>query len=1140
MATTLSTKVHRIEVRRKPAAGDPRADALLRDAEAIGITIGAVTTARVYLIEADLSDDQLAAVCDRLLADPVVEIARATTSASPAGGVLVEVHPLPGVMDPAAKSVADAIRDLTGVTAEVSTGHRYELLGLTAGNVAVKTLAERLLANPVVHGIHTEAFHPTELPKGHEHDMTVSEVPIRELDDAALERMSRDAHLFLDLEEMQAIRAEYQTLGREPTEIELETLAQTWSEHCVHKTLKSRITYRSEADQPDVIRWAGRPGHTVHDDGTIEIDNLLKSTVAAATHELIAEDPEGLGAWCLSVFVDNAGIVGFDDDHAVCIKVETHNHPSAIEPYGGAATGIGGCIRDIIGTGLAAKPIANTDVFCVALPEGMQTPATEVPSGCLPPKRILTEVVAGVRDYGNRMGIPTINGSVNFDDRYVGNPLVFAGCVGVMPRALIEGEPQPGDLIVALGGKTGRDGIHGATFSSAELTDTHADEFSHAVQIGNPIEEKRVLDAILKARGDGQSAMGNTPDTPSPIDHSPLPLFSAITDCGAGGFSSAVGEMGEKIGATVQLDAAPLKYAGLTPTEIWISEAQERMVLAVPQGNLAALQAICDNEHVELAVLGTFGTPDRELILNYGNTEVGRMPMAFLHDGIPTPKREAVFRSTAFGGTGLQTGDDNEPQAQTRDHEQQPTTATPSTTDALMGLLSHPDIASKHWIIRQYDHEVQGNTVLKPLVGPRGIGPGDASVIEPVPGTGRGLAIGCGLATPIGDQTLPEPGDPYLMALASIDECVRNVVCVGGDPSRLAILDNFCWPSCKKPENLASLVRAAEGCYDGAKAYRTPFVSGKDSLNNQFTIPATETTPGRTIEIPCTLLITGMAIVTDLNKCVTMDAKRPGNVLMLVGGTSAAMGGSRYQQLFGLPSIDDPAAIIAQLHDGLDNIHKRLPGAAKDQSAKLLRALTGSAKRLEAFVASVSPAAQRTVDRLRDVVGAELIDRLESQIGTERLQDFAGALVDELARRGAPTAAVPTVDLKRGPATAKAVAACIDAGLVRAAHDVSDGGALVAVAEMLIAAKSDRAQLGASLTDTCDRLAWAFSEAPSRYILEVAPTDVGRVEDTMNTHASGVSIEQIGVLDSSGQLKAGSVLASVDDLTDAWRSPLNW
>lgn len=1081
-AAPTSTRVHRVEVRPRANAGDPRAEELAGQAARAGLTAQGVRSARVYLIEGALEREALGRVVDGLLANPVTE--ESFIGASATDGALVEIHPLPGVMDPPGQTVGDAIEELTGVNCRVSTGWRYDLPGVL-GEDAV-ALARKVLANPVVTGVHTKPFHPDELPKGHAYELKIRHIEIRDLNDAALERLSREAHLFLSLDEMRAIRDEYRTLGREPTDIELETLAQTWSEHCVHKTLKATVRYESN-DPDDPVKRPGRPGHEANADGSVTIHNLLKSSVAAATFELIEEGVD----WTLSVFVDNAGIIAFDDEHAVCIKVETHNHPSAIEPYGGAATGIGGCIRDIMGTGLAARPIANSDVFCVAHPD-----IASIPNGCLPPERVLREVVAGVRDYGNRMGIPTVNGAVWFDDRHIGNPLVFAGCVGVMPRDKISGSARSGDLIVALGGRTGRDGIHGATFSSAELTDTHADEFSHAVQIGNAIEEKRVLDAILRARdfvpgsdgvtkrrsdeenqnhravrehmaelgyedfvlfgwehfnpGGYRAIVGIDPGVvlavnPSSqdatedvtehatflakrypsiqrlLDGEPtsslrrsvapsLCLYSAITDCGAGGFSSAVGEMGEKLGATVLLEKAPLKYDGLSYTEIWISEAQERMVLAVPRENLDTLQRICDEEHVELSVLGTFGTPDRDLVLTYHGTEVGRLPMEFLHDGIPMPTREARWSSHG-GGKQEDAATQSEPTSSLH--------RPPSVASSLLALLSHPNIASKHWIINQYDHEVQGNTVVKPLVGPTGRGPSDAAVIEPVPGTGRGLAIGCGLATGL-------EADPYEMTLAAIDECVRNLVCTGADPDRVAILDNFCWPSCKKPENLGSLVRAAEGCYDGAKAYRTPFVSGKDSLNNQFT-----TEDGRTIEIPPTLLITGIGMVHDLNRAVTMDAKKPGGTLLLVGPACETLTGSHHDRLFG--SGSGPA---------------------------------------------------------------------------------------------------PKVDLEYGPRTARIVADAIRSGLVRSAHDVSDGGVLVAIAEMLIAGSAPGRAIGfegsAPITDEL-----AFCEGPSRYVLEV--------DDASALHRfSTVGCVVLGRLTDSGRLTWGDVDETVEGLTKAWRTPLDW
>jgi phosphoribosylformylglycinamidine synthase len=1016
-------EVHRIEVWPGPQQRNPQAEALCRDAAAIGLPVHSARSSHVYLLQGPLSRAQLDTIAGALLADPVTETARIGATPPPPEAQVIEVHSLPGVMDPVAQSVREAVRELTGVEVEVSTGWRYDLRGVdSAGADAV---AARLLANPVIHKVHRAPWSPERFPIGQSHEHEVRRVPLVDLDDSGLARLSREAHLFLSLEEMKRIQDYYRReRGRQdPTDIELETLAQTWSEHCVHKTLKSTIVYREERHEGTKARrdegkidWNGRPGHTVNLDGSVTIRNLLKSTVVAATHELIREGVD----WTLSVFVDNSGVIAFDEEHAVCVKVETHNHPSAIEPYGGAATGIGGCIRDVIGTGLGARPIASTDVFCVAMPMmGEQVRAAglpehlgldELPPGCLDPRRILTQVVAGVRDYGNRMGIPTVTGAVAFDNRYVGNPLVYCGCIGVMARDWVRGQVHRGDLIVALGGRTGRDGIHGATFSSAELEQSSADEFAHAVQIGNAIEEKRLLDAIMRARDEGER-----------------PLFHALTDCGAGGFSSAVGEMGKGTGAVVDLDKAPLKYAGLSYTEIWISEAQERMVLAVPSGNLEALRRICREESVELAVLGTFESPpgsapgDPTLLLRFHGTEVGRLSMRFLHEGIPTPHREAVWRRR-HGGT------------EARRHE------GGTLGECLLGLLRHPTIASKHWIVRQYDHEVRGNTVVKPLVGARADGPGDAAVLKPVPGSRQGLAISQGLQTGIGDPEIG--GDTYLMALAAVDECVRNLVCVGADPECIAILDNFCWPSCQKPENLGSLVRAAEGCYDAAKAYRTPFVSGKDSLNNQFTIPAGDGRPARTIEVPPTLLITGIGIVREATRCVTMDAKAEGNLLLLVGETAGDMGGSHYQQLYGLP-----------------------PGASTD---------------------------------------------------------------------------VPRTDLSQGPRAARAVAGLIARGLVRAAHDCSDGGLLVAIAEMLIAGATEEMPMGAevSLEELGNEPAGAaFAETPSRYLLEVREADLGQIRQEL----AGVPGRVIGRLNRSAVLGvAGHGSVPVGELRQAWLRPLDW
>ena len=952
--------VIRIEVRPLKGSGDPRGDAALRRALSAGLPSlpTAVDTTAVYLLEGDLDEQAVQQIADELLSDPVTEEPY-IGAAAPHADTMVEVHTLPGVMDPDAQSIELAISRLLGVDVKVQTGRRYDFHGIESSSAV--ELARTCLANTVVHEIHGEPYHPEKFPHGHDRNMTVPEIPISKLSDDELEKLSREWHLFLDLVEMQTIQAYYHDLGREPREIELETLAQTWSEHCVHKTLKATIHYEG----PDA---QGRPNHESNDDGSVTIHNLLKSTVAAATFELMDEGID----WCLSVFVDNAGIVAFDDNHAICFKVETHNHPTAIEPYGGAATGIGGCIRDIIGTGLAARPIAATDVFCVANFDN------EVPTGCLPPRRVLSEVVRGVRDYGNRMGVPTLNGSVWFDNRYAGNPLVYCGCVGVMPRDAIEGSAQVGDRIIVIGGSTGRDGIHGATFSSAELTATHADEFSHAVQIGNPITEKKALDAILEAR-----------------DHESGCLYSAITDCGAGGFSSAVGEMGEKIGAVVNLEQAPLKYAGLTPTEIWISEAQERMVLSVEPGKVEAIAAICKRHGSQMCDLGEFGTPNCELILKYKNQVVGELDMAFMHEGLPATTRKATWSPPQ-----VVQGSDRAIDVQTM----------------LIRLLSHPNIASKQSIVQQYDHEVQGRSVVRPFVGPRGNAPSDAAVITPVRGSSRGLAIGSGLATGLSS-------DPHTMATAAIDECVRNIVCVGGDPSRIAILDNFCWPSTNDQESLGRLVRCAHGCYDAAKAYGTPFISGKDSLNNQFT-----TQKGETICIPPTLLISGFGIVDNVGSCVTMDAKSAGNLLVLVGETTNAMGGSHLLMLE--------------------------PDSACDHS-------------------------------------------------------------------------LPTVSLVGGPKTANAVHAAIASGHVRSAHDCSEGGFLVAAAEMTFGGSFG---LALQTHDDTKLAAWCFAETPSRYLLEVDPNNLDDVVSLL----SDVQHAVVGIFDETRSLTLGDLAWSLDDLEQAW------
>jgi phosphoribosylformylglycinamidine synthase len=766
-------------------------------------------------------------LAEGLLADPVlntVRLLRVGDDPRETGTRRLEVVRLPGVMDPSAQSV---LRAAGRLGLEVRDVRSWQAFVAPEGADAqqLRRLGTELLANAAIEEVRLdprEGVPPREeLP---ETPFRLAVVPLRDVDEAALLRLSSDGCLALDATEMRAVQEHFRAEGREPTDVELETIAQTWSEHCKHKTMTGRVEYEGRV-----------------------IDNLLKSTIAAATRQL--DRP-----FCRSVFVDNAGVVDFDGRHHLTFKVETHNHPSAIEPYGGAGTGLGGVLRDTLGTGLGARPVASTDVFCFGPPD---LPAARLPKGALPPRRVMQGVVAGVRDYGNRMGIPTVNGAVCFDERYAGNPLVFCGSIGLLPADRLHKEVRPGDLVVVAGGRTGRDGIHGATFSSLELHEESETVSSGAVQIGNAIEEKKLMDALLAARDRG--------------------LFRAVTDCGAGGLSSAVGEMGAECGAHVLLDRVPLKYHGLTYREIWISEAQERMVFAVPPEHEVALLAAFADEDVEATVIGRY-TDSGRLVAEFRGTRVMDLPMAFLHDGLPRRTRKAVRR--------------------TRDASDPPP-APGREGELLLALLRAPNIASKAWIVRQYDHEVQAGSAVKPLVGPRHDGPSDAAVVVPVLGTRRGFAVGCGINPCLGDA------DPHRMALHAIDEALRNVVAVGGDPAQASILDNFSWGSCENPENLGDLVEACLACRDGALAFGTPFISGKDSLNNDYRAG------GMVQSIPPTLLISALAIVPDVAQCVTMDLKGTGHELLLVGVTGPELGGSHVARLLGATGAEVPPVDLA-------------------------------------------------------------------------------------------------------------------------------------------------------------------------------------------------------------------------------------
>jgi len=470
----------RFEVSNRAGFVDVRGRGVLDEIRELGINgIEAVHTVKVYLIDGDFDQAFAERIGRELLTDPVCQefrIGRVGPPVGPMPVTVIEVHLKSGVTDPVAESVVAAVADMGVADVHVRTAWKYMLLGHVS-DAQRDTIARRVLANDCIEQVVCGTDVEPPSPHVEPYRLHVVEVPIRDLDDAALVELSRQRDLFLNLAEMQTIQRYYRDQEREPTDVELETLAQTWSEHCVHKTLKSRVE----------LEYGGQ---------TVVYENLLKDTVFKATRDL--DRP-----WCISVFADNAGVIEFDEDTAVCFKVETHNHPSALDPYGGAATGIGGVIRDPMGTGLGAKPIANTDIFCFAPPD---TPMEQVPKGVLHPRRLLKGVVAGVRDYGNRMGIPTVNGAIYFDERYMANPLVFCGNVGLIPRDKCFKHPRSGHLIVVVGGRTGRDGIHGATFSSGRMTHEHEDIFSHAVQIGNAITGRRDGGRVGGPGGPGEGA----------------------------------------------------------------------------------------------------------------------------------------------------------------------------------------------------------------------------------------------------------------------------------------------------------------------------------------------------------------------------------------------------------------------------------------------------------------------------------------------------------------------------------------------------------------------------------------------------------------------------------------------------------
>ncbi|MBP9674365.1 MAG: hypothetical protein KBD63_04655 [Bacteriovoracaceae bacterium] len=795
---------------------------------------------------------------------------------------VVEIRFRPGVTDNLGHAASEALSLVNQAqTVKVFSGTLFFLQGNIQRD-QVQKLAEELFSNPLLQTAQIETyvdfcrkkrFEVEEVPEVH--ITGEGKVEVYNLDklDEDLLQLSQKNCWALSLDELKLVASFYKTnenfrqkrkqfgLSENPTDVEMEIIAQSWSEHCKHKIFASEVEYSE--DQEGTFKKLGPQ----------KIKSLYKTYIKGATEKVKKERNI---SWLISVFSDNAGIVRFDKNLDVCVKVETHNSPSALDPYGGALTGILGVNRDILGCGFGAKPIANTDVFCFAPPE-VDLP---LPLGLKTPRRIMEGVHAGVEDGGNKSGIPTVNGAFFFDADFAGKPLVYVGTVGVLPHTLPSGimssdkHQKAGDLIVVAGGRVGKDGIHGATFSSMELTQGAP---ATVVQIGDPITQKRLLDFTLEARD--------------------LNLFSSITDNGAGGISSSIGEMCVKAGgASLDLIHVPVKYQGLTPYELMISESQERMSYAVPKDKIDAFLTLAGNRGVEVCVLGNFENTG-ELKVFYNKKIVALLDLHFLHEALPALELKAHFTADK-----QKTSFFTEPKKEWQEN---------TLELALLHLLKRPNITSKEKWVRRYDHEVQAATVGKPFVGKKADGPADAGVVWLHPHGGEewnGVTVSCGLAPLLSHE------DTYLMSQYAVDEAVRNSICVGGDPSHMALVDNFCWPdpilSAKNPDGhhkMAQLVRSCVGLYDMATSYGMPFVSGKDSMKNDF-IGKNKQGVEVKISVPPTLLVTAVAQIPDVRKKVTTDFKKAGDLIYLLGNIPEDFfTPSEFSRMFHVPNIKLPS-----------------------------------------------------------------------------------------------------------------------------------------------------------------------------------------------------------------------------------------
>src|SRR3989338_340107 len=819
----------RLEITIKPNVRDVVAEQLrVRVKDELGLNLQFAHFVECYNIDAELSEQEIETL-KKSFTDSIIQECHHNNPAN-VDMWRIEIGLLPGVTDNVGKTAQEAVRDALGREVFVYYSRMYSISSISE-DACIKIAG--LLHNPLIekYFVHVP-LKPANiyLPKvALEHEPRVEKISLS-ISKAKLELLAKDRLLALSVDEMEVVREYLRDervlkqrkdvgLDNKITDVELEAIAQTWSEHCKHKIFNAKIKYDD-----------GNEAHA--------INSIFKTFIVGATDAI--NKP-----YIVSVFRDNGGIIKFDHNFDVAIKVETHNAPSALDPYGGALTGVLGVQRDVLGTGLGAEPIANLDVLCFGYLN-----EKEIPKGVLHPKRIYEGVIRGIQDGGNKMGIPTVNGSITFEREFVARPLVYCGTVGIMPsrigdRRTNEKIIKPGYLAIMVGGRIGKDGIHGATFSSQQISEGVPQS---VVQIGDPITQKKMLDFILEARD--------------------ARLYEAITDNGAGGLSSSIGELARfSNGCKIYLERCPLKYAGLDPWEILISESQERMTLAITPEKLEELKKLAKKNDVELSVVGEFTHSSKFHVL-FRDVAVAYLDMKFLHEGLPQMKLSAAWNRKIFP---------------------EPNISETNLGEVLKKLLSLPNIASKENVIRRYDHEVKAMTVVKPIMR----GPNDAAVIKPLSNSSEGLVIAHGICPKI-------VHDAYDMAALALDEAVRNALAVGAKYGYLAALDNFCWPDPVVSERnldgeykLAQLVRACISLYDYTTAYGIPLISGKDSMKNDYHIV------DRKYSILPTLLVTVVGKMDNVQKALTSDFKQPGDYIYVLGKTRDEMGGSEYFKLFG-------------------------------------------------------------------------------------------------------------------------------------------------------------------------------------------------------------------------------------------------